>query len=413
MEKLLSGIIAFLLSFTTAAPAAPAVIGEPELISPALFAPSSEAVPAAYDGKPSVFDAKLAAYMADTADTTKNTVYSPFSLYAVIAMLREGANGDTLAEIDSVLGTSGENLAENTYATLSHLLTLEYTVINITDSVWLDKNFTPKQEYLDKLARFYLAECYRTELRYAEQQVNSYVEKRTNGLIKELLTDDALDSAVMMLLNTLYLDAEWQTAFKKESTHKRPFTNADGTKTEIDFLYSGERRQRVIDNDYCEGITIPYKDGSLSFVALMPKDETMTAAELTETVCRTTSFANLTIEASGEPVKLYLPKFEIEQSHDMSEVLKGMGMTVSFTGAADFTGIAHSIAVDQVIQKAVIKVDEKGTEAAAATAASMKATSAGPSKAPRILEFDRPFCYAVIDTLTGTVLFAGEYNVGK
>ena len=408
MTNIISGIIAAIIALTACSGCTDN--SEAALISPAVALPSAVAVPAEYDGEPSVFNGKLSEALLKTQDSTKNTVYSPFSLYAVLAMLREGAGGQTLAELDAVLG-SDDGIGEDMYAVLSHLLTLEATPLNITNSVWVDNRFDPKQTYLEALAGSYMAECYKADLTSSEARVNSYIEERTNGLIKKMLGDTDLDGAVMALVNTVYLDAEWQSSFKKESTHKRDFTNADGTVTSTDFMYNGTRYESVIDNELCVGVSMPYKDGSLTFVALMPKDESMTATELTARVMTETSYTTLAKSAVGESTRLYIPKFEAELFLNLKETLIDMGIVSAFTGSADFSGIAKDIMVDNVLQKAVIRVDEKGTEAAAATVATMKCTSAAPVMNPRVLDFNRPFSFAVVDTVTGVVLFCGEHNV--
>ncbi len=409
MTNILSGIVALIMAMVSCTSCTDT---KSLLVSPEVAAPSKDTVPAENSGEASDYMRALTAALAEDADTAKNTVYSPLSLYAVLAMLREGADGETLREIDAVLGSDGKELGSETYAILSHLLTLENTVLHTTNSVWVDDRFTPNAEYLEVLAKHYMAECFKTDLPNAEKQVNSYISEHTNGLIKNMLDENALDGTVMALMNTLYLDAEWQSSFSAESTHKPTFNSADGTTKDIDFMYNGTGYQNVIDNDYCIGVAMPYKDGSLSFVAVMPKDEEVSAAELTKKIHEADSFNALVKSAVGETTRLYIPKFKTEYFLNLKNTLKAMGINEAFTDSANFAKIANNIKLDTVLQKAVIEVDEKGTEAAAVTIAIMKCTSAAPVRDPRIIEFNRPFSYAVVDTLTGAVLFCGEYNVG-
>ena len=348
---------------------------------------------------------------AQRSDGKSNTLTSPLSAYLALAMVKEGADGKTLEEMSAAMGDiSGEDI----YSLISHLTTLENTTLNIADSVWVDDSFTPKQAFLDTLAKHYLAEGFKIDLTSAEHDVNSWIEERTNTLIKNMLNDTALDNAVMALINTLYMEAKWANEFASEATHEREFTNADGTKKNVDFMYKSASLG-VIESDAYIGVMLPYSDGSLTFVALMPKRSDAAAVETFEHVYRDGGWAAVAKTAVSEEIKLYLPKFEQKASGSLVDTLRSMGIVSAFDiDHASFAGIAEEIYIEQVFQNTVLKLDEAGTEAAAATVVVVAPTSAMPSPTqPRTVEFNRPFAFSVIDTASGAVLFTGEHNTAN
>ncbi|MBQ2766076.1 MAG: hypothetical protein IJF48_03745, partial [Clostridia bacterium] len=168
----------------------------------------------------------IAASLAAGSDGSKNTLSSPLSAYFALAMVKAGASGETLDEMNAVVGDISD---ADIYSLISHLTTLNHTTLNIADSVWIDntKKFEPKQKYLDTLAQYYLAECYKAELAVSEGAVNRWIEEHTNGLIKNMLNETALDSALMALVNTIYMDAQWKKPFDSYATHEREFINSD------------------------------------------------------------------------------------------------------------------------------------------------------------------------------------------
>ena len=369
-------------------------------------------VPEQADASLSGFCAEFHRISAENSDGFSNTLTSPLSAYISLSMVKEGASGDTLAQMSEVMGdVSGEDM----YAIISHLTSLENTTLNIADSVWIDDKFDPKQDFFDSLAARYLAEGFKTELKYAERNVNLWIEEHTGGLIKNMLDDGALDDAVMAIVNALYMDAKWESEFSSLSTREMDFINADGSMSRADFMFKGQTLP-VIESDEYIGVALDYSDGSLVFAALMPKDMTGTAASAVKYVTENGGWNDVLATALDEKVKLFLPKFEHSASGSLVDTLKQMGITHAFDKyTANFDGIAEEIYVQSVVQNTVLKLDEAGTEAAAATAVIAVATSAAPieQKEPRTIRFDHPFAFAVIDTDTGAVLFAGEHNSAK
>ena len=357
----------------------------------------------------STFCNEFARVAAATSPAHQNTLVSPLSAYYALAMAAEGAAGNTRAEFDAVMGTpDGQSVA----ALTNHLSSLDGTTLNIANSVWLDEGFTAKETWLGDLSKNYLAAVFQTELDTAVPKVNGWIEDKTNDLIKNMLAEGDTAGARALIINAIYLDAEWQSQFDANATVKgRKFTNFDGGVSIADYLYA-KRVQSVIDTDDLTGVVLPYSDGNLAFVAVMADDASIPAADVTAMVADAGGYAALADTAAEENIKLYLPKFEHEASLSLVDVLTEMGIETAFTGAADFSGIAEEpLCISNVLQNAYLRVDEEGTEAAAATIVMMKTTSAFPGADIRTIDFCRPFTFAVVDRTTGAVLFCGEHNI--
>lgn len=357
------------------------------------------------------FCSKLHKVCAESAADGENTLVSPLSAYIALSMMKEGADGKTLEEMEAVMGSV---LPEDMRSLISHLITLEETQLAIANSVWLDSHFEPKEEFLRVLAEKYFAEGFQTELKNAESDVNLWIEEKTSGLIKNMLDKSSLDSSVMALVNAVYMKAKWAIEFSPEATRERQFTNADGTASTVDFMFR-KANHKVIETDDYIGVSLPYSDATLEFVALMPNDNSLKIADLVAKVADNGGWGAVANSAKIEQTKLYIPKFEHQSSTSLVETLKQMGIGAAFDpSAASFRGIAEEIFVDGVIQNAVLKLDEGGTEAAAATVITVAPTSAMPPPLEvRTIDFDRPFAFAVVDTATGAVLFCGEHNSAK
>lgn len=410
MRKIIALTLALLLALTAVSCGAKTLDSELQKITPDVNAPSkthtvTESITSLAD-----FCIKLQKSAANMSAGNSNTLLSPLSAYFALAMLTEGANGDTLTQLEATLGqTSGEDVL----ALISHLTSLDNTTLNVANSVWVDTLFEVRREYLDTLAASYLAEGYKAQLKYAEHDVNLWIEEHTNGLIRDMLNETALDNSVMAVVNAVYMNAKWETPFSAGATREREFYSADGSASSVDFMYKKSYFD-VFETDEYIGVTLPYSDGVLEFVALMPNTVDMSTSDLLSIVAERGGWREIARTAVSEEIKLYLPKFEHETTLSLTEILKELGVTDAFSFTlANFDKIADDIFLGGIMQSAVIKVDEAGTEAAAATFGTMAPTSAAPTTDPRTIEFNRPFAFAVVDTNSGAVLFAGEHNSAR
>ena len=348
-------------------------------------------------------------------DENKNSLISPLSVMLVLSMTANGAKGETLAQMESLLGGDIPmgTLNEYLYSCIKELPSEKTAKLNIANSIWFrDNGFTAEKAFLQKNADYYGAAAYKSVFdEKTLRDINNWVKKNTNGMIEKII-DDLDPDAVMYLINTVLFDAEWESIYKKDEIRDGTFTALDGTKRAVSMMYSAE--QRYLDDGKATGFIKPYKNG-YSFVALLPNGD----ISLGDYVASMTgkSFIDTIKNAKDIPVETAIPKFSYDYDIEMSDALKALGMTLPFDSTkADFSSLGSSdsgnIFISRVLHKAYIAVDEKGTKAGAATAADIKATS--DTEGLYSVTLDRPFVYAVIDDACGLPVFIGAVtDIGK
>jgi serpin B len=244
---------------------------------------------------------------------------------------------------------------------------------------------------------------YKTQTEEARALINGWVDAQTEHRIPELLVPGVLTPATRLtLVNAVYLKAPWQTPFSADATKAGTFTRADGSTVQVPFMAATESL-RYASGDGWRAVEIPYIGGSLAMTVILPDD-----LATFERALSADSLAAITGALADAQVALALPKFGIETKAELASILAALGMPSAFDDRADFSGIttAEQLVISNVIDQANIDVDEKGTEAAAATAVVMRATAI-PAE-PVTLRVDRPFLFALHDIPTGAVLFLGR-----
>lgn len=338
----------------------------------------------------------------------QNPLLSPASAYFALAMVANGAEGETKAAFEEVLGLTVYQLNEVCLALMNNLsMTEESTKLKIANSVWVDKgeNFTASKEFISLLQQTYFAEYTETDLQTAKQAVNAWVNHHTEGMISELLSEQPDEYARLLLINTLYLNTAWEAEFDPNSTRERDFTLKSGQTVSAEFLYAATAARQCILTEDATGVLLPYDDGKLAFLALEPNEGTVR-----ELIAGFDGDALAGYLAAAEETQAWLtmPKFTKEYSIEMQDVLTEMGLGIAFDPYhADLSGIAPEIYISRVLQKTRIDVHEKGTEAAAATMVEAREGAAMPVEDPVELCFDSPYLYAVVDLESGIPLFLG------
>ena len=380
-------------------------------------------VPASFDGNLPAPDEAIAAavmrYSGDlllrSLDNDYNVMVSPASVFFALAMTMNGADKQTREDMISTLSEAGltaEQINEFSRIWLSHLMSGggDKTDISIANSIWFRNGFDADKDFLQTNADYYGAGA--RELDFAADEsleiINSWVNYNTNGLIDKII-EQISPTTVMYLINTVYFKSEWQQPFLHQDTRKFPFVTPQG-EIEHDFMFS-VGNQIYFELENARGLVKPYDDGRFAYVAVMPDEQTEVRAWLNEQSSEEL-FNNLYAAVnSAESVfmQLGLPKYEAEYEDSLNNELTDMGMGVAFDGGtADFSllnaGRRQGLYISEVKHKTFIAVDEKGTEAAAATSVAVD------ESAPMVeqeLYFDRPFFYAIIDTENGLPLFSG------
>ena len=347
-----------------------------------------------------------------------NPVLSPMSAYLALGMVGLGAKGDTLAEFESTMGQGFKTTAGSLMQAIPSWMKVkeeEKTLpLSVANSVWVDDTMNPEEAWLAEVNDIFTAEVYQGVLssEATKRDINKWVEKKTNSLIKEFLSEPLDVEAKLALFNTIYFKGEWVSDFEKNSTYKEDFTTIDGGVKKVDMMHDYGRNEFYVKNDKLDGVVMDYRNGSMAMVMLKP-----TAGQTVREMYESLTYEEVTaLLDSGkvQNINLKLPKFEVEFDKELNETLQNMGIKLAFDDEqADFTSIGFTdnglpLYISLVRQKAVVKLDEEGTEAAAVTMVVMnECASAESTEKPIEVFFDEPFLYMIMDMESRTPLFMG------
>ena len=342
----------------------------------------------------------------------ENTLVSPLSVLYALAMTANGADGETLAQMEQVLGMGVDNLNSYMLAYLDLLPETKDYKMSLANSIWFkdDPNFAVEQSFLQTNADYYGAGAYKAAFdEGTRNDINNWGKEHTDGMIPEII-DEIPDEAIMYLVNALAFDAKWADEYEEHQIREGRFTLEDGTRQDVDMMHSEEHA--YLEDDLATGFIKYYKDRKYAFVAMLPNDgvtvsqyvNSLTGEHLRDLL---NNPEDLTVFAS-------IPKFETEYDIEMSEVLQEMGMTDAFDWqVADFSRLGTynvdgmNICISRVLHKTFISVSEQGTRAGAATAVEMVAEGAMEIVDFKEVVLDRPFVYMLIDCETNLPFFIG------
>jgi len=341
-----------------------------------------------------------------------NLFFSPLSVQYALSMTLNGAMEETFTSIKDVLNASDLNEHEINQAiqTLTDFLLQvdKEVLLTIANSIWYEEKLTAAETFRKAMQEYYNAEIKGLNFKSTESVdiINQWVNDKTEGLIKELINEIPED-AVMYLVNAIYYKAQWMYPFDDKKTENAPFYLANGQQIEVPMMYSNEVKVDYFSDEGVDVINIPYGNGQYSMLVLLPKQ-----GKTTEDIIKVMNENSMeSWESSVTPteVELFMPKFKIEYKALLNETLSDMGMEIAFTDRADFTRLfeeQYGLMISKVIHKAVIEVNEEGTEAAAVTGVEVSLTSLPPEKL--VLTLNRPFIFFIKEKHTGAVLFAGK-----
>ena len=360
------------------------------------------------------FAAAAYAKLADGGDA--NFVFSPLSLNLAMRMVEEGARGNTAAEMMAVLNPSesAEQIGRNSKQLIVSLEGKGASGLTLANSVWVKRGYKILPTYADAIKDCYQATCdqlnfsSRRACRQSCATVNRWVLARTGGKINKLLTDDMVNANTrMVLVNAISFKCDWLHKFKPENSKTADFHQIDDRTKPTTFMSQTENFGYCKGTDF-EAVELTYADTRFAMLIVVPAEGRFADVEAQLTADFVQGVAD---SLSDERVALSMPKFDAATFVDFSQILRQLGIVDAFGGKADFSGMSgkKDLQLSKVVQKAVIEVDETGTEAAAATAATMMVKSAFFPKLKQ-LTIDRPFVYFIRDTQTNIILFAGRYT---
>ncbi|MBQ6930855.1 MAG: serpin family protein, partial [Clostridia bacterium] len=338
------------------------------------------------------------------------TLISPLSVLCALAMTANGAENETLEEMEAVLGMSKDELNLYVYSYINSLPDSNEYKLSLANSIWFtgDERFTVSREFLQANADYYGADIYKAPFNDKTcREINKWVKHKTDSMIPEI-DDEIPTDAVMYLVNALAFEAQWRKVYEKDQVRDGEFTKEDGTKQTAEFMYGMEGT--YLEDEKASGFVKYYKGGKYAFVAMLP-DEGVSVSEYVASLDGEKLRAMLS-DPGYTTVSTALPKFETEYSVEMNDVLKGMGMPTAFVSdEADFTALGTSargnIYINRVLHRTYISVGEKGTKAGAATAVEMADEAGMETLEPKEIYLDRPFVYMLIDTENNIPFFIG------
>lgn len=356
-----------------------------------------------------------AALLKESAGNDGNVMISPASVFLALAMTLNGADTETRDAILKTLVNQGITREEINQTSRDWMALLdktgEKTTLKIANSIWFDQDFAPYIPFLQTNADYFGAGARKLNFRDPESVdvINSWVNEATRGTIEEIVQEIPED-AIMYLINAIYFKSDWKTPFDKADTRKRIFNSSAG-QIETEFL-NRIGTMNWFEINGTEGVALPYENEQFAYFALLPtgnqtprewitkQDENVLFTELTD----------LMKSDSATSVALSMPKFESEYKDSIKNELSKLGMEIAFLpNRADFSLMNESrtkdLFIGDVIHKTFVRVDEKGTEAAAVTSVEMRTT--GMPISEKELVFDKPFVYGIMDLDSGMPLFVG------
>ena len=328
-------------------------------------------------------------------------------------MTYAGARGDTANQMSSVLGFRHRrfNVHATFRTTLSSLNSPQARYkLALANGVFVNTQFSMFQTFTNLLASYYSAGfCsldFDNDAEKSADYINKWVEQRTNNKIKDVVTADGVRGSPLVLVNTIYFYGDWTRRFNSAIAAYFHVSSTHTISVEM-MSTTGTFRYAVNQHLQCQILELPYDGHRVSMYILLPMaTEGLASLESKLTFTAVTSaLANLRIQR----LSVGIPRFEIDKQLNLIPLLRSMGITLAFNTAADFGRISsvRPLFVKDVIHKAFIKVNETGTEAAAATVVMVWNSLPMPVRAQFLA--DHPFLFLIRDRRTGSILFLGRY----
>jgi len=349
-----------------------------------------------------------------------NLFYSPHSISVALAMTYAGARGETAQQmadtlefileqerlhpgfnwLDAELASRGEGAQGKDDKGFR---------LNIVNAIWGQKDYGFLPAFLDVLAENYGAGLrildFINETEKSRLIINDWVSDQTEGRIKDLIPQGAIDALTRLVLtNAIYFNAAWEDPFDEDVTADGPFYLFEGGQVIVPMMKQTESFGYTEGEGY-QAVELQYDGNELSMVILLPEagqfqafEEGLQAQKISDIISG--------LQSTG--VTLTMPKFEFDSEFSLTDTLAKMGMPIAFSGDADFSGMTgnRALFISDVVHKAFVSVDEAGTEAAAATAVIMP--EAGPPEPTVEVTIDHPFIFLIRDIETGAILFVGR-----
>lgn len=340
-----------------------------------------------------------------------NLAFSPYSIWTALAMTSAGAGGTTLEEMGKTLRIArpaDNKIHDQAGRWMKELNSAKGIELKTANRLWADSSFTAEKTFSDLVNKDYGAAFayvdFKSKPEAARLQINQWIESQTANRIKDLLHPEDVDQLTRLVLtNAIYFKAPWKEAFSPRSTNPAPFTTAAGKIVQRPMMSRTGVLPYFETKDY-QAIRLSYEGGETSMVLVLPSGKNGSPGA--------SAFRELCHGLKEEQVRVGLPRFLIENRMALAKLLDALGMKSAFTADANFDRLSRQkLRISSVLHQAFVKVGEKGTEAAAATAVVMELTMARPEP-EKLREFiaNRPFFFFIVHDSSGGILFAGRVD---
>ena len=355
----------------------------------------------------------------------KSFIFSPLSITYVLGMVNDAATGETERELEQTLGFhEGGIQAVNDYCKklIYGLPKVDKDVtLNIANAIFVNKDYTLKSQFQKDMQYYYDAKAEALDFKSSKtlDHINGWCKEKTNGMIPTIL-DKVSPEMVSYLLNAIYFKADWTKKFDQKDTRTETFTTESG-QTKLPLMHQ-DVLINYLKNDTYAAVEIPYGNGFWSMTVMLP-EEGKTTEDIISLLAQRGLYTKTYTGGEGmmftpHEVDLKLPRFETNSdTDDIQGGLKGLLETMGIRLAFDenFAQIPNmcksSVYINMMRQKAVIKVNEEGSEAAAVTVAGMANCTSCPIEYPKAtFHANRPFVYVISELSSGVILFVGKFT---
>jgi serine protease inhibitor len=347
-----------------------------------------------------------------------NIFFSPYSISTCLAMTWAGARGDTARQMAEVLHFSKEAKGvHSSFAALQRELTETggqgSNQLNVANALWAQQGHAFLPPFLSVARDEYQANVnqadFKTRAESARREINDWVAQKTQERIKDILPPGSVDSMTRLVLaNAIYFKGAWAVPFRVAETRPQPFHVSASSQVQVPMMHHTES-VRYMEDESLQAVELPYSGNELSMMILLPRR--MDGCAELENRLTPSLLSQSLAQMKAQKVEIFLPKFKEQSGFELKAALAKMGMADAFGSKADFSGMdgSRQLFISGIFHKAWVEVNEAGTEAAAATATTVRAMSiARPLAPPPVFRADHPFIFLIRDTRSWSILFLGR-----
>ncbi|KAH9519107.1 hypothetical protein Btru_009182 [Bulinus truncatus] len=355
---------------------------------------------------------------AHVSANKSNVILSPFGVHVSLSMVYLGSRESTAEQMKRTLQLVNVAGPHAMYRELVQRLNAMTSVeMLIVDALWVNRNYNVSQQFKNAVGRQYLAEVKMFDTTNAgspEAAINSWVKERSKGKIASVVSPGGISTqAGLVLVNALLLNANWASPFDREQTSKSVFYRSNGSTVQVDMMRQVSRMDvKMSASPHTDVIRMPLANEGIAFYVALPRSASGLPALETIVTANSANLEALFTGFQNTRVDLYLPRFSLTSTKKLKSTLSGMGMPIAFSEQANFSAISNSpLVIHDVIQKAVIEVQELGTVASSAVPLAIAGYATAHEVEPPVLfKADHPFMFFIRDDNSRLILLQGKLS---